>query len=97
MLKKAIFTIVGSVLCEDNPRDIDIRGCLSEFDFLTEFKMEPKEFFEMLQSGKWDDRMYEWARISTRDREILSKRMNSNLSIDFRYEPITDFFRHKMK
>ena len=93
MLENVEYRLVGSVLTIDDPRDIDIVGVMPDSQFEAEFGISTQDFDEMLHFGNWNWQMQRWAKRSIETQRILDARIDSSISVDFRYIPESCYIR----
>lgn len=86
LLKKHPLLVVGSVLSNDNPRDVDMVLVMTDCDFEKRF-MSVEEWVEQGKSGKWFRPRYKWSRACIKLSRIIEKRMGTRLGIDLKIIP----------
>jgi len=81
--------LVGSILKELNPSDIDLIEVLPDNLFYSDYGMSALQFSRMLATGEWDSRMYSWSDACIEKAHKFQKAMGTEKEVDFKILPET--------
>jgi len=81
--------LVGSILKELNPSDIDLIEVLPDNLFYSDYGMSALQFSRMLATGEWDSRMFAWSAACVEKAHKFQKAMGTEKEVDFKILPET--------